>query len=137
MDRLRVRQCRHLLRDAVERRLLGALPLVALDLVPGRLDLPRVLCRAVSEDVGMAPDQLPDHRAVHLLPAKLAGVDGQLHLEDDVEQHVPELLDELVAVVSFDGIYQLVALFDDVALHRIVRLLAVPRASIGASQAFN
>ena len=91
---------------------------------------------AVGEDVGMPPDQLLDERAgdgvdVERLGGVLLGHPG---VEDDLEQHVTELLAEVGAVAALDGLGHLVGLLDEVRREGLVGLLGVPGAAARRAQ---
>ena len=63
------------------------------------------------------------------------GVDGtQVGVKQHLIQNVPEFLDHVVAVARFDGVDELVALFNQILEQRLVCLFAIPRAAVLAAQ---
>jgi hypothetical protein len=55
-------------------------------------------------------------------------------MEDDVEQEVTEFLPEVGIVLAVDGLEQLADFLDEAVANRQVRLLAIPRATIGGTE---
>jgi hypothetical protein len=72
-------------------------------------------------------DQVAGHR-VDVEPAVGGGLGGDAGVEDDLQQHVPELLAHGGRVVVDDRVVGLVRLLEQVAAQRGVRLLRVPGA---------
>ena len=60
---------------------------------------------------------------------------GEAGVEDDLQQHVPELFEQVLAAARLDCLDELVRLLDDVRQEALVRLLAVPRAAARGAQA--
>jgi len=55
-------------------------------------------------------------------------------VEGDLLEHVAKLLGEVSVIMMVDGIRRLVGLFDEIACDGFVRLLLVPRATVGLAQ---
>jgi len=62
------------------------------------------------------------------------GVRGEVGVEEDLVEHVAELLEHGVAVAGLDGVDELVALLDEVAHEALVGLVGVPGASARRAQ---
>jgi hypothetical protein len=105
-----------------------------LDAIPGRHHLIRRLGDDIAEHVGMPRDHLGRHVGGDILEGEAAGLGLDVRVEDHLIQHVAELLDELLAGAALDRLDQLVALLDEVLHKRLVRLVAVPRASARRTQ---
>ena len=58
-------------------------------------------------------------------------------MQYDLHEHVAQLLAQVCRVVRLDAIERLVGLLDHVFANASVRLLAVPRAAVGLTQAPN
>src|SRR4051812_33709377 len=114
---------RHLPEDAG----LAAL-LALLDLVPVLQDLAGGLSGDVAEDMRVAADQLLAAVLGHRGEVTLAALLEQDGEEDDLEQHVAELVEQLAVIAAVGGVGQLVGLLDRVRHDRALVLLAVPRA---------
>ena len=110
--------------------------LLGLDPLPGVLDLGGCRGIAVGEDVRMAPDQLLDEQPRDGVDVEgfRSGLLGDPGVEDDLEQHVTELLGEVPAVATLDGVQHLVGLLDQVRGQALVGLLGVPRTAAGRAQ---
>jgi hypothetical protein len=50
-------------------------------------------------------------------------------MEDDLEQHIAELLANLVRVAAIEGLEKLVSFFEQAGLERGMSLLAIPRTA--------
>ena len=79
-------------------------------------------------------DQLADEPLGHVVDVPPALVGRDLGMEGDLQQEIAELVPNGLVVVGVDRRQQLVRLFQQVARERPVRLLAVPRASVGFPQ---
>ena len=55
-------------------------------------------------------------------------------MEYDVEQEVTEFLSEVGIVMTVDGLQELADFFYEAIANRLVRLLAIPRATIGGAE---
>ena len=58
-------------------------------------------------------------------------------MERHLHQHVAQLLAQMRGIIGLDAIERLVGLLDHVFANAAVRLLAVPRAAVGLTQAPN
>ena len=81
-----------------------------------------------------AGDHLLAHVGGDILERRLAGLGGDVGVEDHLVQHVAELLDQLGAIAGFDGVDELEGLFHEVLHEAGVGLLAVPGAAAGRPQ---
>jgi hypothetical protein len=100
----------------------------ALDAVPVAQDLGGVGHLDLAEDVRMAADQLLAAVLGHLGEVARAALLEQQGEEVDLEQHVPQLVEDLAVVVGMHGVGQLVGLLEGVRDDRAGILLAVPGA---------
>src|SRR5581483_8090157 len=124
----RVEQGGEVLGDVLE-RVAGSPPLLlALDPVPVAEHLAGRARLGVAEDVGVAADQLRDHGLGHLAEAAGAALLEQEGEEEDLEEHVAQLVEELRVVARSGRVGQLVRLFHRVGDDRALVLLAVPGA---------
>ena len=55
-------------------------------------------------------------------------------MESDLQQNIAEFLGEVGSVVLVDGVNCLVAFLYEVAAERLVRLRAIPGATLGSAQ---
>ena len=83
----------------------------------------------------MAADELGVDIACHIGQRKLTGVRRNLRMQYHLHEHVAELLTQVRRVVRLDAIERLVGFLDHVLADALVRLLAVPRAAVGLTQA--
>ena len=56
-------------------------------------------------------------------------------MQHDLHEHIAQLLAKMGRVIRLDAVERLVGLLDHVLANALVRLLAVPRAAIGLTQA--
>src|SRR5437870_5147269 len=82
----------------------------------------------------MATNELLDDPLNHVVDREDTGFGLELGVEDHLQEHVSKLLDQMVHVSGFDRLDGLVALFNQIALERLVILLAIPGASALAPQ---
>ena len=66
---------------------------------------------------------------------KLAGVRRNLRMQYDLHEHVAQLLAQMRSIIGLDAVERLVGFLDHVLANAVVRLLAVPRAAVGLTQA--
>ncbi len=97
---------------------------------PVRADVVRGLRALVAEDMGVAADQLVDEGGHDVVDGErlVRVLLGDPGVEDHLEQDVPELLAQLLAITGLDGLHQLVGLLDRVPGEAPVGLLRGPRA---------
>ena len=133
LERLRAQERRRGAGDRVQRRGRAVLPagrsLGRLDLVPAvadRLGIGRAL---VSEDVRMAADHLQRGLPDDLLQRELPGLLRHRAVHQDLDEEISELLAQARGVARVDGLGDLVALLQQVAAQRLVRLVPVPGAA--------
>src|SRR5205085_1594233 len=87
-----------------------------------------------AEDVRVAPDELLVDLARDVVEIEIPAFGRELGVKHHLDQHVPEFLAHVRDVVPVDGFEQFAALVDQAAGERLVRLLAIPRASVGRPQ---
>lgn len=58
-------------------------------------------------------------------------------MQHHLHEHIAQLLAQMHGIVGFDAIKRLVGLLDHVLANALMRLLAVPRAAVGLTQAPN
>ena len=133
--------CGHAVEQALGRSLvrrhglvLGGL-LGKLNLVPDLEHLVGALGVRIAKHVWVAADELGVDIARHVGQRKLAGVRRNLRMQYYLHEHVAELLAQMRHVVRLDAIERLVGFLDHVLANAAVRLLAVPRAAVGLTQA--
>ena len=83
----------------------------------------------------MTADELGVDIARHVGQRKLTGVRRNLRMQHYLHEHVAQLLAQMRGIVGLDAIERLVGLLDHVLANAAVRLLAVPRAAVGLTQA--
>ena len=88
----------------------------------------------IAEDVRVAVDELVDDAGDDVVDRKASLAARQLGLEDDLEQQVPQLLAQGLAVARVDGVDDLAGLLEDVLAQGLEGLLAVPGAAVGSEQ---
>ena len=119
--------CRHGL-------VLGGL-LGKLDLVPDLEHLVGVLGICIAKHVRVTADELGVDIVRHIGQRKLAGVRRNLRMQYDLHEHVAQLLAQMRSIIGLDAVERLVGFLDHVLANAAVRLLAVPRAAVGLTQA--
>ena len=105
-----------------------------LDFEPARLHLSRVGCLGVAEYVRMPSSQLLDYASKDLVHGDRPVLHTQMDLEGQMKEHVAQLVYQLGPIVLVYRFEQLIALFEDVSLHRTGGLLPVPRAACRTPQ---
>src|SRR5207247_4946103 len=85
-------------------------------------------------DVWVTPDQLVGGALERVRQRGAAPLGEQLHAADRKEREVAELLRDRLAVSGCDRLARLDGLFREERCRRFERLLAVPRAAIGAAE---
>jgi hypothetical protein len=82
----------------------------------------------------MTVDQLPDQSVGDVVDVPSAFVGRDLGVESDLQQEIAELVTHGSVVIGVDRRQELVGLLQEMAREGAVRLLAIPRASIGFPQ---
>ena len=106
-----------------------------LDLVPNLEYLVGALGIRIAKHVRMAANELGVDIARHVGQRELAGVRRDLRMQHHLHEHVAQLLAQMRGIVALDAVERLVGLLDHVFANAAVRLLAVPRAAVGLTQA--
>ena len=75
--------------------------------------------------------------AAHVIDRELARISRDLALQHHLQQHVAQLFAQMGRIVRLNGIDSLVGLFNHVVRNARVRLLAIPRTTIGRAQLRN
>ena len=83
----------------------------------------------------MPTDELGVDIVRHVGQRKLAGICGNLCMQHYLHEHIAQLLAQVCRVVGLDAVERLVGFLDYVLANAAVRLLAVPRATVGLTQA--
>jgi len=130
-------QGREMLGNAVERG--GALVARAflfslLDFFPVGPDFVHVLDLGRAKHMRMTTDEFVHQMTCDLLEIERSALASQLTMENHLQQQVTQFLGHLVVIARFDGVNQLIDLFDGVAAQGQVVLLSVPRAALGRAQ---
>ena len=115
-------------------RLVGGALLRHLHPFPQIQHVPGVGGLRLAEHVRMAADHLLVHVGAHVVDVELAGIGSYLALQHHLQQHVAQLLAQVRDIGGFDGVHRLVCLFDHVVRDALVRLRAIPRASVRRAQ---
>ena len=110
------------------------LSLLQLHLVPNGRNLLRRFGSGVAEDVGMAANHLFVHRGADVLDGKFPGIGSDLALQHYLQQHVAELLLQMLGVARLDGCRGLVGFLDHVLADGGMGLLAIPGTTLGTAQ---
>ena len=113
---------------------LGSL-LRKLNLVPDLEHLIGALGVRIAKHVRMTADELGVDIACHVGQRKLAGVRRNLRMQHHLHEHVAQLLTQVRRVIGLNAVERLVGLLDHVLADALMRLLAVPRAAVGLTQA--
>ena len=106
-----------------------------LDLVPDLEHLVGVIGICIAKHVWVAADELGVDIACHIGQRKLAGVRRNLRMQHHLHEHIAQLLAQMRHVVRLDAIERLVGFLDHVLADALMRLLAIPRATVGLTQA--
>ena len=116
--------------------LAGVLLLAGLDLLPLFEDLAR--CRDAfrrAEDVRMASDELRRDLAQRIAHREAPIVGLELGQEDALEEQIADLAAQRVVIRAVDGVEDFVGFLEHERPQGLYRLLAVPRASAGSTEA--
>ncbi|MBT9149736.1 MAG: hypothetical protein DDT27_01428 [Dehalococcoidia bacterium] len=81
----------------------------------------------------MTADKLFVYMAQNIGEIKLTGFLGNLGVQADLKQEVPQLLTESVRILLLDRLQRLICLFDEIGFERLVGLDAVPGATVGGT----
>ena len=80
-------------------------------------------------------DELGVDIARHIGKRKLTGVRRNLRMQHHLHEHIAQLLAQMRHVVRLDAIERLVGFLDHVLADALMRLFAIPRATVGLTQA--
>ena len=83
----------------------------------------------------MTANELGVDIARHVGQRKLAGVRRDLRMQHDLHEHIAQLLAQVCRIIGLDAVERLIGFLDHVLANALMRLLAVPRAAIGLTQA--
>ncbi len=112
----------------------GGFLLGELDLLPQPEDLVGVFRGRLAEHMGMPPDHLRVDVAAHVVDVELSRVRRYPALQHHLQKNVAELFAHMRDVVRLDGVDRLVGLLDHVLGYGLMRLLSIPRATVGGAQ---
>ena len=84
--------------------------------------------------MGVAEDQFFADAVGHVVQVEAAGVLLDGGVEEDLEQHVSQLLPQVGGVLLVDGLGHLIGLLDEVAADALVGLGPVPGAAAGGPE---
>ena len=82
----------------------------------------------------VAEDELSHHVVGDIVGHEAAGFLFHVDVEEHLHQHIAELFFHQLGIVEVEGLGGLIRFFKEVAAVRLVRLLAVPRASARRAQ---
>ena len=88
----------------------------------------------VSEDVGVAPDQLTIETGNHIRDIEVARLVCHLRIKDHLQQEIAQLLAKISPIAPLDGVEDLVALLERIFPYGVEALLTIPGAAIGTAQ---
>src|SRR5690625_87493 len=110
------------------------LPFARLYRLPVTDHLVGVRGSGVGEHMRMPPYQLVDYGRLHLLVIERALLLGDDRVEGDLEEHVPQLVDDRTGITRSERIDRLTRLLEQVLPERGMGLLAVPGAAVRCPQ---
>ena len=84
--------------------------------------------------MGVSADHLLVHVVAHVGHRELAGIGGNLALQNHLQKNIAQLFTKMRSIVLLDGVNGLVGLFDHVAGDGFMGLLAIPRATARGTQ---
>jgi len=87
--------------------------------------------------IRMTPHQLVANRRGHRIEVEVPRFAGHLRVKHYLEQEISELILEMRHVAALDGVGHLVRFFDGIRRDARERLDTIPRAAVGAAQAFH
>src|SRR5258708_32840972 len=136
------------MRDAIEQRTLfwcfstvvritfftARAALFGLDPLPVSQHLGGIFCARLPENMRMPPDHLVVDFANHLGYGEAAFFARDLRMENNLQKKIAHLFREFGIVPAFEGFQNFVGFFDQVGSQRLMRLLAVPGASVQGAQ---
>lgn len=108
-----------------------------LDLIPTHQHLFGGLRIAVGKHVRMPANELGVYFGRHIVKVKVTGLMCDLGMHHHLQKHVPQLLTHVVEVLLVNSVDQLCGFFQKTASQALVRLLAVPGASVGSTKSLN
>src|SRR5437899_9986119 len=98
---------------------------------PNGINRPRF---AFTKNVRMTANQFLHNVPRHLVEIERATLIRELAMKHDLQQKVAKLLDHFVIVTCFNGVDQLIDLFDRMETERLVVLFPIPWASFRRTQ---
>ncbi len=84
-----------------------------------------------AEDVGMAEGEFAYQSLHDIIDGEAAFFLGDLGMENDLEKNISEFFFHVGVIFFADGLLKFVGFFKEIFEKRLVRLLAVPGASLG------
>ena len=108
-----------------------------LDFIPPFKNRPGVGGFHVAKNMRMAADELGGDPGGHVVESEPPGFRGDLAVHDHLEQQIAQFLAKMRVVVLADGLDRFIGLFDHPFAERVVRLFAVPRATVGSAEPGN
>ena len=89
---------------------------------------------AFTKDMRMTTNHLFVHLAGNVVKIKLTSLGGQLRVHGDMEKEVTQFFAQIGVVVQIDRLQELGNLFDQAVADGAMRLLTVPRATVGSAE---
>src|SRR5882757_852445 len=127
-------QRRQRIGHVLERRRICSAALAGLDVLPGGTLLGNAQGTVIAENMGMSAGELVANRSGHGLKIKPTRFAGDLRMEHHLEQQIAQFAFQLFHVAAFNGIGDLVGLFDGIGRDAGEGLLPIPRAAVGRAQ---
>ena len=93
--------------------------------------------RRIAEHMRMAANHLRIYISTHVVDVELSRIGGNLALQHNLQQHIPKLFPHMGNVVRLNCVNCLEGLLNHVVRNATVRLLAIPRATVGRAQSSN
>jgi len=94
----------------------------------------RIHTNLISEHMWVTMNEFLVYSAGHVFQVEMVRLLGQAGVHDDLQKQVPQLLLKVFEILVVDGLQCFGAFLDQASGQRLVGLLAVPRASVGAAQ---
>ena len=90
-----------------------------------------------AEHVRMTTDDLRVDRTAHIIDSEFAFIGCDLTLQDYLQQHIAQLFAEVLGIVRFNRVDRFIGFFEHIRSDGSMRLLAIPRTPVWATQCCN
>ena len=130
---MRTQKRRQPLRYTVE-HMLALLLLYLFDSLPIAQHIVAVLNMGIAKDMRMAADELIHYLVNNILQIKATCLLSHTRMENNLHQHVAQLLAHTRSIVVVHSLQVFINLFNHVAANRFMRLLLIPWTATGLTQ---